>query len=345
MSLKDFQNAMARLYQAGSSEYASGLPAWTSDGATTAGFGELVNAIVKGDSLDDHVELEKSVNGLWTEAPSDVDSELTLGPAEAFPMTMLTYMYIARELRAAGKPCSQAADCAVEGFECRQAKCVDAAESCRQYDVIYLAPFVDPAFPPWATDDCGGGPGEGVDYNVWSLWMRWGVGCSKADNCLPGSLCEDICDFATYEPCVEPSVCVPQDVYFDAAQPDPIASRLLADFTDYFPSPQPRDAAGVRFSVRSHAILNGVNPSPDPYVFGFGALDYASVAAVLGDGIAVTPCPPGLDLRSFPQSGYYSCDYESAYQELVERVAEHGSSVLCTPEMVGLPNSSPSLLK
>lgn len=347
MRLPDFQRAVTSLYDSDVLLSPARIPTWTELRRTAEGYDDLMRATLKEDTARDFAAVALWVDGRAEPAidAQPANHELTLGPADGYPMALLAYLYLAEEVRIAGKRCQTDSDCGDGDYKCIGSGCVDGAAVCRTYDVIHVGPFVERTVPLWVPDICGGGPGNDVDYNVWTQWMRWGVSCSKRETCLSGAACRNLCDFTTFEPCEEANICVP-DALVDVE--NVVAVRLLADFSDFFPSANTRDAGGTRFYADSHSILIGPNPEPNPYVLAFGSLDYATVAAVVGGGVAVTPCVPGLDLSEHPdwrQSGHFSCDYEERYSELVKSIEAHGAEMLCTPDRVGLPESAPQLLE
>ena len=336
MTLPELQLLLANLVPAGIEAAAAGIPAWDNDGSTTPSFQKLMAAIVKvgGGTARDVLRWVDGVaetNGGRVSNP-----ELNTTRARDYGMPFLTYLYLAGERNAGSLRCTAASDCGDPDFECVDGLCTDAASACRVEDVIFIASFATVDQEHWTENDCLGGAGYSVAYNVWTQWLRWGVSCEKGGGgCRDGSTCVWPCDYTDFVPCTVSPVCLPDSLATSTG--DPLASRVLwGDFLGFFGKRFPADRFGHQLQVTSHTILVGASPV-DEQRQGYGAVEEASAGALAGDGVAVTPCAPNVeDDYPAPQSSYFSCDYEAHYQDLLARIRHHAQSSVCTPQLVGL---------
>lgn len=320
----------------------SGLPAWELNGATTSALDTLIDLTARTELSSDTSMLFDWVDGRMHDDDGS-EAELNTSLASGYPMPFLAFVYLALHSARSGTPCTADLDCTDLPRRCERGRCADPAASCRLWDVVFVGPFAHTLDANWSNNQCIGGPSHGVDHNVWSQWMKWGVGCSKEEPCWSDSACVDVCRYYESEPCSGPSVCLPHALA--SATDDPVVRRMLSDFVSFFPSVHPRDALGRRISVTSHAIFIGASPN-DLYEHGFGPVEHATATAVAGGGVAVTPCAPDVDIDAHPEwnsSTYVSCDYEARYAEMIEEIAARQGTAVCSPEAVGLPDFAHSL--
>lgn len=323
-----------------------GLPVWNDDGSTSTALDVVMAHAIKGNSFAESAEVLAWVDGIVS--PSN--PELNAYPSVGYSLPYLTYLYLGREARPDGRACREDSDCPSPHYRCTEGGlCRDAASACRVVDVVSIGSYAAPP-PTWSTSECWGGPG-GIDPNIWSQWLRWGLACEKHEPCWPGSVCKERADFFPgYENV--PGVCFPED--FDALVDSdrtnfvaeaPLA-RFVLDHSAHFPSYYAVDVSGRRFSVRTHSIFIAPR-AHDTYSVGYLPLQNATATAVAGDGVAVTPCAPGINPDNVPdwsETSLISCDYEAAYEQLIEKVRQHGRDLVCSPQSVGLPAKSQVLL-
>lgn len=341
-SRQEFEAMALRLASAPSGSTPSGLPKWA-----TANYEAVEELVRRSEKVVESVRdtFSHLVDGELTSPIGE--GELELRATRGYPMTLVAFLFIAKRLRPEGESCTSHVDCRSIDYKCIDGVCTDPASRCRLYDIIYLTPFAE--IPSMAAPNpvCDLGVGHGANYNVWSQWMRWGIGCSKASSCSAQSQCLEVCDVIGVGACDDKRTCVPDYLLpMDGLSETDIAWRVFGDYENYFPTERPEDAVGRRFTVRSHAIYLGTSPT-DLWEYGIGPIEHATATALLGEGVAVTPCPPDVEADAQPNrnSSRQRCAYEAAYLELIRSIREHGALATCDPRTVGLPEFSETLIK
>ncbi len=267
----------------------------------------------------------------------------------------MAYLALAGVARPEGRPCEVDADCGRSVYRCRDGRCRDPAAPCRVRDTVLVAHFG--AIPP------GWGTGFAEKCELWRVlqsgldlhyarWMRWGCACDADTPCVEGATCRDICwtvpEGSEFCPSGD-TVCVPDPLfkyYWPAPNPFGILANILTAYTcESLPSPKPRDVAGRPFLTRIHTIL-----TQDSGDSKYGGHLTATATAYMAEGVAVTPCggvedPREANISPMLISHMVSCDYETRYQQLVERLRTHARNVVCTRDDVGLPASSATLIR
>jgi|GEM_PF-2945848 len=210
---------------------------------------------------------------------------------------------------------------------CVAGACVDTAERCRVHELIHVGPLLDTE-RNWGDEQCRGGRGTGIDPEVWSLWLRYGLACEKGGAGRAGSTCVDICDYSPF-PCSERAVCVPDSLFNPgdrSALERVVGNRLTSVFPTYFPT-YPR---GSLLTARSHVVLGGMG-SLEFFEDLQETLIKANLTARLGDGIAVTPCGDGFDPASIDPMIVLqiSCDYEASYAAMLRSIVDRAAAAVC----------------
>ncbi|MCC6774503.1 MAG: hypothetical protein IT360_25230 [Gemmatimonadaceae bacterium] len=265
-----------------------------------------------------------------------LNPELNTRQAGPYDYGLITWLYLATEHRPEGRKCAADSDCGHRHYRCVDEHCTDPAAACRTQDVVLLGSFLDRLQITSIETSCYVGGVGGVDWDVWARWLRWGVSCAEERDCRVGSTCMDPCDVSDYPQCSLPDACMPEDL-IDQLGDDPLLASAIDDFTDWLPSAFARDSAGREFAATFHAIFTGMAAAdPVPPV---AAVQYATRAALLGGGVAVTPTVPELMpyVRGWLlDSPFISIDYEARYRELVEAISARLDTSVCTPKLVGL---------
>ncbi len=251
-----------------------------------------------------------------------------------------------------GRPCQESADCPRAGQVCNaHDRCEDPASACRVRDVVLVSSFGRPMFPaaPPSEDVTECGYHADVDQPVWGKWLRWGCACGKSERCPVGAVCDTSCGrFQDRGAC--PGQCQSTAILDRLGSPPTWGSLgtsgewVVVD-CDLFPSPRPVDAIGRPWLARVHSILLHTCDLYSDATFEAGHVK-ATATALLGDGVAVTPCPPSVP-GMFDPEGFLernpvaSCDWQERFEALITAIAEDGQSV-CSLEKAGVPSSLPA---
>lgn len=268
---------------------------------------------------------------------SSVELELHATGAP-IPAPLLSFLALATRGSPEGQPCGQDGDCRHPWFTCSSGKCHDSAAPCRQRQVVWIAPFQESTSPPIA--ECQPTIGA-VDSDLWAQWSRWGCECNEDLACLEGARCRSECLYTTNRGCEAAPVCFPENVYKLYTPTPPygkigsLSNHISTGGCDVFPSRYPSDVGGGLLVARTSAIStqeNSILAGP------WTAQEYATAAAVMGDGVAITPCgiAPDDDINPMELSPLVSCDFELKYTLLTNRLSQLAGTALCTPDMVGL---------
>ncbi|MGM0575951.1 MAG: hypothetical protein ACQEXJ_09505 [Myxococcota bacterium] len=287
-----------------------------------------------------------------------VEPELNLFPIWLnIVRSRMAYLALAGVARPEGRPCEVDADCGRSVYRCRDGRCRDPAAPCRVRDTVLVTHFDG--------SPVGWNPAHDNVCTVWrrlqsdldlhyARWMRWGCACDAETPCPERSTCRGVC-WVNPEPtefCSEDiRLCTEDHLYkrYEIDSPHgpfgSIAYVVTPSTCEFYPSARARDVAGRPFLTRTHTILTQDSRSTN-----YGGHQAATAAAYVGEGVAVTPCggvqdPREANINPKLVSHMISCDYETRYQQLVERLRTHADNVVCNPDDVGLPPSSGPLIR
>lgn len=253
--------------------------------------------------------------------------EMQLAPAGQYPMALLSFLEVASYRDQEVSPCDEGGTCPDARRTCVDGLCVDTAQRCRTHEVIHLGPLSAQS-PSWANRVCGGGPGLGTDLDLWALWLRWGAECDKGGGCRDGSSCVDACGYSIL-PCGQHLVCIP-DSLDRAADLTALRRALHEGVPRGYPTTFAEYADGGLLTARTHVMLGGlgVNARLDEL---HETLIRATVAAKLGDGVAVTPCPDDFRLDEMDPNIILDidCDFETSYARLIDAIISRAADAVC----------------
>ncbi len=261
--------------------------------------------------------------------------ELPFWPVDGFrPLPWLAYVAMGIAGTAENVGCSTDADCRIPGFKClADGRCHDEARYCRRRHVVLLSTFLPPV-PDWAQGWCDWR--QDVDPSLWTHWLRWGCGCRGDSGCATGATCIESgsCKPEEGSPdydCWKFNECMPVELQAVLAAGPPYEpyGDLYAAFhavCTAFPTMAPLDRNGDVIRAKVHTI---VTYQPD-ILHAADGLASAAGAAIIGDGVFVTPCRPGSS--GAWTGGVRPCDYESQYQALLESIKGDLHGFVCDHE-------------